>query len=86
LISHEMGKVAKVSRPQSLTIHVTKYNATGAKHKYSMNARLILDDDMIAAKEIGWDLPKTAEDLLKKLVTMVMESKKIKMDEKKKIK
>ncbi|MCL1984432.1 MAG: CBS domain-containing protein [Methanomassiliicoccaceae archaeon] len=85
LISYEMGKVAKVNRPQSLTIHVTKYNAAGARHKYSMNARLIMDDDMISAKEIGWDLPKTTEDLLKKIVTMVMDAKREKVDFKKKI-
>jgi len=85
-IGYEMGKAAKVKRPQSLTIHITKYNAQGAKNKYSMNARLIMDGGMIAAKEVGWDLMKTIEDLLKKLVTMVMDLKKTEMDQKKKIK
>ncbi|MCL2143140.1 MAG: CBS domain-containing protein [Methanomassiliicoccaceae archaeon] len=85
MIQYEMGKAAKVSRPQSLTLHIVKYSAQGEKHKYSMNARLILDGDMLAAKEIGWDLLKTVEDLLKKLVTMVMDMKKSKLDQKKKI-
>jgi len=85
-IEREMGKIAKVRRPQSLTIHVTKYNAAGAKHKYSINARLIADGGMIAAKEIGWDLPRTVEDLLKKLVMMTMEMKEAGLDNKKRIK
>jgi hypothetical protein len=41
---------------------------------------------MISAKEVGWDLQKTIEDLLKKLVTMVMDLKDAKLDYKKKIK
>jgi len=85
-IQYDMGKVAKIKKPQSLTIHITKYSAQGAKHKYSMNARLILDGCMIAAKEVGWDLQKTFEDLLKKLVTMVTDLKDVKLDSKKRIK
>jgi CBS domain-containing protein len=83
MIQYEMGKIAKVKRPQSLTMHVAKYNAQGEKNKYSMNARLILDGDMISVKEVGWDLVRTAEDLLKKLVTMVMEMKETKVDRRK---
>jgi CBS domain-containing protein len=85
MIQYEMGKAAKVKRPQSLTLHIAKYNAQGGRNKYSMNARLILDGDMLAAKEIGWDLLKTAEDLLKKLVTMVIDIKESKLDQKKKL-
>ena len=86
IIKYEMGKVAKVKRPQSLTVHVTKYNAVGVKNKYSMNARLIIDGGMLSAKEVGWDLQKTAEDLLKKLTLMVMDMKKTELDRKKKMK
>jgi CBS-domain-containing membrane protein len=85
-IQREMGKIAKIKKPQSLTVHVTKYNAQGAKHKYSMNARLITDGGMIAAKEVGWDLQRTAEDLLKKLVLMITDMKDAELDQKKKIK
>jgi len=85
IIQREMGKVAKVRMPQSLTIHVTKYNAQGMKHKYSMNARLIISGDMVSAKEIGWDLLKVMEDLMRKLASMVMVMKSEKIDQKKKI-
>ncbi|MDR2866600.1 MAG: CBS domain-containing protein [Methanomassiliicoccaceae archaeon] len=85
LIKYEMGKAAKVQRPQSLTMHISKYNTAGSRHKYSINARLILDGGMLAAKEVGWDLQKTVEDILKKLVTMVMDMKSVKLDQKKRI-
>ncbi|MDR0778643.1 MAG: CBS domain-containing protein [Methanomassiliicoccaceae archaeon] len=86
LIKLEMAKIAKIQRPQSLTLHVAKYNAAGDRHKYSLNARLILGGDVIAAKEIGWDLPKAVEDVLEKLGLMVADIKSIKVDNKKKIK
>jgi CBS domain-containing protein len=74
-IQHEMAKIAKVKRPQSLTIHVSKYKEQGDNNKYSMNARLIFDGGMIASKEVGWDILRTADDLLKKLTDMVMNIK-----------
>jgi CBS domain-containing protein/ribosome-associated translation inhibitor RaiA len=86
VIQREMGKVAKVSMPQSLTIHVTKYNAQGTNNKYSINARLIVGGSMITAKEVGWDLMKAIEDLMKKLVTMVISMKSEKLDQRKRIK
>jgi len=86
VIQREMGKVAKVSMPQSLTVHVTKYNAQGTNNKYSINARLIVGGSMITAKEVGWDLMKVIEDLMKKLVTMVISMKSEKLDQRKKIK
>ncbi|MDR0791152.1 MAG: CBS domain-containing protein, partial [Methanomassiliicoccaceae archaeon] len=85
-IKREMGKIARIQMPQSLTMHVAKYNAAGDKNKYSLNARLILGGDMIAAKEIGWDLPKAVEDILKKLGMMVADMKDAKVDGRKKIK
>jgi ribosome-associated translation inhibitor RaiA len=84
-IQREMAKIAKIQRPQSLTLHVAKYNAAGDRHKYSLNARLISGGDVIAAKEVGWDLPKAVDDLLKKIGLMVAEMKDTKMDGKKKI-
>jgi CBS domain-containing protein len=74
-IQYEMAKIAKVKHPQSLTLHVYKYNAQGDNNKYSLNARLIFDGGLIAAKEVGWDLLKTADNLMEKLTDMVMEKK-----------
>ena len=80
IIKYDMAKIAKVKRPQTLTIHVSKYNEKGDNNKYSINARLILDGDMIAAKEVGWDLLKTIEGVLEKLVMMVLEIKDVNVD------
>ena len=86
IIQHEMGKVAKVRMPQSLTVHVTKYNAQGTNNKYSVNARLIVGGNMLTAKEVGWDLLKGIEDLMKKLAAMVISMKSEKLDQRKRIK
>lgn len=85
IIKREMTKIAKVKRPQSLTMHITKYNTTGTKHKYSINARLIFDGGLISAKEVEWDIIKAVEDLLRNMSTRVMDLKEEKIDNRKRI-
>lgn len=84
-IRYEMEKISKVRRPQSLTIHVTRSSPQGAKHNYTVSARLIADGDVIAAKGSGWDLQKATEDVLKKLSSMIISIKETKKDMRKKI-
>jgi CBS domain-containing protein/ribosome-associated translation inhibitor RaiA len=85
LIEREMGKISKVRKPQSLTVHAAKHKAQGINNKYSLSARLILDNGVIVAKESEWDLIKGFEDLMKKLDAMVMERKDMEIDHRKKI-
>jgi hypothetical protein len=66
-------------------MHISKYNTTGTKHKYSINARLIFDGGLISVKEVEWDLIKTVEDLLRKLSTRVMDLKEERIDGRKRI-
>ena len=75
LIEHHMGKIFKVRKPQSLTVHAGKHKAQSTNHKYSLNARLILDGRVLTAKEVGWDLQKGFDDLMKKLTAMVLDMK-----------
>lgn len=68
-------KVSKMYKPESLTIHVSRYNDAGGSFKYSMTARLYIDGTNVMAKEVGWDLIKTAADLIEKLEDAVFNMK-----------
>lgn len=66
-IANEMSKIAKIYRPESLTIHVTRYNEGGDKKKYSLIGKLFVDGRVVNAKVVGWDLVQTNNDLIKKI-------------------
>ncbi len=70
-IEAEMSKITKIYKPESLTIHVAKYNDNGGSAKYSISARLFINGEALLAKEVGWDLVKTVNDLMKKLSSEV---------------
>ncbi len=74
-IASEMAKINKIYTPESLTIHVTRYNEAGDKKKYSLIGKLFVDGRTFNAKEVGWDLIQTNNDLVKKLGEMVKERK-----------
>ncbi len=74
-IEEMVKKVSKIYKPESLTMHVSRYNDTGGNFKYSISARLFIDGTAIMAKEVGWDLVKTAGDLIRKLEDAVIEMK-----------
>lgn len=66
-IATEIGKVSKIYKPESLNIHVTRYNENGDRKKYSLIGKLFVNGRVINAKVIGWDLIQTNNDLVKKL-------------------
>jgi predicted transcriptional regulator len=75
-IETEMTKVSKIYKPQSLLIFVAKYNEDGNKKegvrkKYSISARLFIHGTIIDLKEVGWDLVKVNNDLMKKMSLQV---------------
>lgn len=74
-IQSEVTKISKVGRPSSLTLHYGKYNDNGGRQKYSVTARLALDSEVFTAKEVGWDLVKVSNDLMKKITSAVMDRK-----------
>ena len=72
----DMGKkVSKIYKPESLTMDVSRYNDTGGNFKYSISARLFINGTVVMGKEVGWDLVKTASDLIKKLEDAVINMK-----------
>lgn len=74
-IEEMVRKVSKIYKPESLTMHVSRYNDTGGNFKYSISARLFIDGTAVMCKEVGWDLIKTSSDLIKKLEDSVIEMK-----------
>ena len=62
-------------KPESLTMHVSRYNDVGGNFKYSISARLFINGTAILGKEVGWDLTKTASDLITKLEDAVINMK-----------
>ncbi len=74
-IEDMVKKVSKIYKPESLTMHVSRYNDVGGNPKYSISARLFINGTAVMGKEVGWDLIKTAGDLIKKLEDAVMNMK-----------
>ena len=74
-IQSEIAKISKIGTPSSLTFHYGRYNESGDKQKYSVSGRLALDSDVFTAKEIGWDIVKVSNDLMKKLTAAVLDRK-----------
>ena len=74
-IESMVQKVSKIYKPESFTMHVTRYNDTGGNYKYSISARLFINGTAIMAKEVGWDLIKTAGDLIANMEDQVINMK-----------
>lgn len=75
IIGKEVEKIAKISRPSSLTMHVAKYNEKGENNKYSITARLSTDSYNLSLKEVGWDLIRVVNDLMKRMTSEVVSAK-----------
>ena len=74
-IESMVQKVSKIYKPDSFTMHVTRYNDVGGNPKYSISARLFINGSAIMTKEVGWDLTKTAGDLISKMEDQVINMK-----------
>ncbi len=74
-IGNELSKVAKIFTPNTFVMHVSKYNSEGATAKYSISGRLTAGGRLFRAKAVDWDLVRTTEELMKKLMGMVSDAK-----------
>lgn len=74
-IEEMVKKISKIYKPESLTMHVSRYNDNGGNFKYSISARLFINGSAVMGKEVGWDLVKTCSDLINKLEDSVIEMK-----------
>jgi len=78
-IESMVTKVSKIYKPESLNIHVSRYNEVGGNPKYSITARLFINGTGIMMKEVGYDLTKTMSDLIRKLEAAVIDMKESKV-------
>lgn len=74
-IGEELTKISKIYKPESLTIHVAKYNAEGDRAKYSLTGKLFINGKTVNCKEVGWDIIQTNNDLIKKIGIQVKDMK-----------
>ncbi|MDC7950969.1 CBS domain-containing protein [Methanomassiliicoccaceae archaeon COG_1] len=74
-IAAEVEKISKIYKPESLTIHVARYNESGERKKYSLVGKLFVDGRVVNAKEVGWDLVQVNKDLVKRLSDEVKDIK-----------
>ncbi len=74
-IQNEMQKITKIVKPESLNIHVARYNETGDRKKYSLIGKLFYDGRTLNCKQIGWDLIQANKDLLKKFSESIKNNK-----------
>ncbi|MBP5203800.1 MAG: CBS domain-containing protein [Candidatus Methanomethylophilaceae archaeon] len=74
-IESMVAKISKMYKPESLTMHVSRYNDAGGNFKYSISARLFIDGTAVQMKMVGWDLIQTASALIKKLGDAVVNMK-----------
>ena len=74
-IQTEMQKITKIVKPESLNIHVARYNETGDRKKYSLIGKLFYNGRVLNAKQIGWDLIQANKDLLKKFESAIKSDK-----------
>ena len=78
-IENMISKISKIYKPESLNIHVSRYNEVGGNPKYSITARLYINGTGLMMKEVGYDLTKTMSDLIKKLEAAVVDMKESKV-------
>jgi len=84
-IRNELSKIARMYKPQALTLHVAKYNSQGGGGKFSITGRLTVGGTILMAKAVDWDLVKTTEELMRKLLAMVSDMKEEKVDGRRRI-
>ncbi len=81
-IQNGLQKVAKITRPLMFSMHVHKYNNEGNTAKYSLNARLHTEYSTYTATAVDWNLMKATVDLMDKLEKDVTETKKVRVEKK----
>lgn len=74
-IENEIKKISRIYKPESLVIHVSRYNEEGERKKYSLTGKLFINGTTVNAKVIDWDLVKANSDLIKRIGSLVVDLK-----------
>ncbi|OGS46522.1 MAG: hypothetical protein A3K66_05645 [Euryarchaeota archaeon RBG_16_67_27] len=82
-IQKEMKKIAELTTPRTLSLHVQKYKPDGDRWKYSLRCRFATAHDMYYAHHFDWDLNLALGALLEGLYRRIVKEKERKITEKK---
>ena len=74
-IESAVTKISKVYKPESLVIHVSRYNDDGNRKKYSLIGKMFIHGTTINAKVVDWDLVKANNELINRISDIVMDMK-----------
>ncbi|HPR98575.1 MAG TPA: CBS domain-containing protein [Methanomassiliicoccales archaeon] len=73
-------KISKFTRPLLFTIHVSKYNNTGNRAKYSLIGRLSTENSHFMTKAVDWSLGQATVELMNNLDRIVKDKKEHNLD------
>ena len=66
-IEREIQLLAKLAHIDYMTLHLSKYNETGKRIKFSVHGKLITNIGMFFAQDFAWDLTQATRGVLEKL-------------------
>lgn len=75
LIQKEMRRIAQITTPKTLTIHVQKYKPEGDRWKYSLRSRFATAHRMYYSNHFDWDLRIALSGLLDTLYKRIVKEK-----------
>lgn len=74
-IGNVVKKISKIYTPESMTMHVGRYNDDGDSAKYSVTGRLYINGKVVAAKAVQWDLLDAVNEVLRNMEATVIDMK-----------
>lgn len=74
-IGNIVKKISKIYTPESMTMHVGRYNDDGDTAKYSVTGRLYINGKVISAKAVQWDLLDAVNEVLRNMEAAVIDMK-----------
>ena len=74
-IGNIVKKISKIYTPESMTMHVGRYNDDGDTAKYSVTGRLYINGKVISAKAVQWDLLDAVGEVLRNMEAAVIDMK-----------
>ena len=74
-IGNVVKKISKIYTPESMTMHVGRYNDDGDSAKYSVTGRLYINGKVVAAKAVQWDLLDAVNEVLRNMEAAVIDMK-----------
>lgn len=74
-IGNIVKKISKIYTPESMTMHVGRYNDDGDTAKYTVTGRLYINGKVISAKAVQWDLLDAVNEVLRNMEAAVIDMK-----------